>query len=113
MIPVKPHIAQAAYVKSLEEYQRLYQRSLAESDAFWDEMARRLSWFHSPERPHFADMKSADFEWFGGGKLNASFNCVDRHAEKTPDKVAIIWAGDEPGTYVRVTYRELARHVAR
>src|SRR5207244_1584974 len=51
--------------------------------------------------------------WFEGGKLNASANCVDRHAERTPDRLAILWEGDDPRETRRITYRELRDEVSR
>ncbi len=58
-------------------------------------------------------MEVVDFAWFSGGRLNACYNCVDRHLETQPDKTAIIWAADEPGEYQRISYRELKHNVAR
>ncbi len=58
-------------------------------------------------------MQEVDFSWYGGGRLNACHNAVDRHLQTHPDKVAIVWAGNEPGQYERITYRELKHQVAR
>jgi len=60
-----------------------------------------------------ADYKEVDFAWFSGGRINACFNCVDRHLATQGDKTAIIWAQDEPGQYTHITYRDLKHHVAR
>jgi acetyl-CoA synthetase len=54
-----------------------------------------------------------DFRWYAGGKLNACYNCVDRHAATQPTKTAIIWAKDEPGEYEHISYRRLLREVSR
>ena len=113
MIPVKPHIARNARIPSLEHYRELYQQSLQEPEAFWRQQAERISWFHRPLSVLEADMAEAEFSWFAGGKLNACYNCVDRHVETQPDKTAILWAKDEPGEYQRISYRELKRHVSR
>jgi acetyl-CoA synthetase len=79
MIPVKPHIAQRAYVNSLEEYREMYRRSIEEPEEFWREQAQTLDWFDPPRNIVDVDMEEVDFAWFSGGRLNACFNCVDRH----------------------------------
>src|SRR3990167_9564438 len=58
-------------------------------------------------------MEEVDFSGSGGGVLNACFNCVDRPLATQPEKTAILWAGDEPGEYRHISYRELKHHVAR
>jgi acetyl-CoA synthetase len=113
MIPVKPEIAARAHIRSLEEYRRLYRLSLDDPEGFWRNQAEIISWFHPPSSILDVDMQEVDFSWYGGGRLNACFNCVDRHLDTQPDKTAIIWAGDEPGEYRTITYSELKHHVAR
>jgi len=113
LYPVKPHIAQRAYIDSLEEYQRLYRLSLDSPEWFWAEQAKAISWYHPWQRVFDADYDEVDFAWFSGGRLNASFNCIDRHLAERGDETAIIWVRDEPGEYVRITYRELKHHVCR
>ena len=99
---------------SLAEYQRLYAESIAEPEKFWGrEAERRVTWFHPPESTLDADLDEIDFSWFGGGRLNVAFNCVDRHAAATPNKVALIWAKNEPGEYERITFRQLKHRVGR
>lgn len=111
--PVKPHIAKRARVASLEEYQRLYRESLEDPEGFWHREAGRLTWFHAPHTVLDSDYDRVDFSWFGGGRLNACFNCVDRHLAERGDKTAILWAKDEPGGYERVTYRDLKHRVCQ
>ncbi len=113
MIPVSPEVAKRAHVASIEQYRELYQRSIAESEAFWLDQAERLDWFQRPERAGRWDFTVPDFAWFEGGKLNACYNCVDRHAQKTPEQTAIIWARDEPGEYEHISYLVLQRQVCR
>jgi len=113
MIPVKPEIANRAHIRSLEEYRRLYRLSLDDPEGFWRKQAEIITWFHQPSTIHDVDMEEVDFSWYGGGRLNACFNCVDRHLSTQPEKVAIIWAQDEPGEYHTITYRELKHQVAR
>jgi len=111
--PVKPEIAARAHISSMEEYRRLYRLSLDDPESFWRKQAGILTWFHPPHTIHDVDMKEVDFSWFGGGRLNACFNCVDRHLAEHADKTAIIWAGDEAGEYRTISYGELKHNVAR
>ena len=60
-----------------------------------------------------ADYEEVDFSWYSGGRLNACYNCVDRHLATRGEQTAIIWAGDEPGDYRHITYRELKHQVCR
>jgi acetyl-CoA synthetase len=114
MLPVKPHIAEFAYINNLEEYKRLYRRSIDDPVSFWREQSEKhIEWFHPPRNILDIDKDEVDFAWFSGGRLNACFNCVDRHLDKRGDKTAIIWAADEVGQYKHITYRELKHEVAR
>jgi acetyl-CoA synthetase len=111
--PVKDHIRQQAHIQSMEEYQRLYRLSLDNPEWFWAEQAKNLTWFHPWTTVFDADYDEVDFAWFSGGRLNACFNCVDRHLPTRGDQTAIIWAGDEPGTYRHISYRELKHQICR
>jgi acetyl-CoA synthetase len=113
MIPVKRDIAERAHIKSLDQYQEMYRRSIEEPEEFWREQAGILDWFYPPRGVMDADMEEVDFSWFSGGRLNACYNCVDRHLAERGEKTAIIWAGDEPGDYRYITYREVKHNVAR
>ena len=113
LYPVKPEFAERAHIRSMEEYQRLYRLSLDNPEWFWGEQAKALTWFHPWQSVFDADYKEVDFSWFLGGRINASFNCIDRHLPTHGDKTAIIWAQDEPGVYTHITYRELKHHVCR
>ncbi|XP_078593805.1 acetyl-coenzyme A synthetase 2-like, mitochondrial isoform X2 [Branchiostoma floridae x Branchiostoma japonicum] len=89
-------------------HQDLYDFSLREPDTFWGTLAKsRIQWIKSFDRVSDCDMSAGKIEWFLGGQLNVSVNTLDRHVQKMPDKVALIWERDEPGTEVRITYREL------
>ncbi|KAK3315107.1 acetate-CoA ligase [Apodospora peruviana] len=106
--PSKPHLS------SLEEYQQLYKESITEPDHFWGRMARELlTWSKDFQTVHSGSLAEGDNAWFLEGELNASFNCVDRHAFKDPNKVAIIYEADEPGDGRNVTYGELLRQVSK
>jgi len=89
----------------------VYERARADPEAFWAEEARQLSWMRPWEK--VLDWRFPHAQWFVGGKLNASVNCVDRHARGARrDKVAIRWEG-EPGERRDVTYAELLEEVSR
>lgn len=111
--PVKPHIAERAYLRSMAEYERLYRLSLDNPEWFWGEQAKALSWFHPYQSVLDVDYEEVDFAWYSGGRLNASFNCVDRHLPELGDRTAIIWVEDEPGVYHHISYRELKHNVCR
>jgi acetyl-CoA synthetase len=110
---VKPQIRERAHLQSMEEYQRLYRQSLDDPESFWAEQAKALTWFHPWHKVLDADYDEIDFAWYSGGRLNACFNCVDRHLDTLGEKTAIVWAADEPGTYRHISYRELKHNVCR
>ncbi len=104
-----------AHVKSMKEYKELYKRSMDDPEGFWGDRAEELvSWFRKWRTVVKADMHKPKIEWFIGGQLNASYNCLDRHLEDGKrNKAAIIWQG-EPEDDVRVyTYQMLHTEVCR
>lgn len=100
-------------VPNLDRYRSEYQRSLQEPQAYWASQAKRLHWFQEPQRICEHNMHTARFEWFGGGKTSASYNCVTRHALESPDKIAIIWAKDQAGEYEHISFAQLEDRVSR
>jgi acetyl-CoA synthetase len=100
-------------IRSMDDYRRLHRRSLEDPSGFWAEEADLLTWFHPFSQVVDADLDEVDFSWFGHGRLNAAYNCVDRHAIASPDKVALRWVGNSPGERRDVTYRDLKHQVAR
>ncbi|MFM2415857.1 MAG: hypothetical protein RL385_580 [Pseudomonadota bacterium] len=100
-------------ITSLEDYRRLYQQSLDDPEAFWAEESKVVSWFHPFSSVLDVDVEEADFSWFGQGRLNVAYNCVDRHAQSQPQKLALRWVGNEPGERRDINYRELKHQVAR
>ncbi len=109
----KPHIVENAHIDSMEEYRRLYRLSLDDPDTFWEKQAERLTWFHRWSTVFDSDYDNVDCGWFLGGRLNACYNCVDRHLETRGDQDAIIWVKDEPGEYEHISYRQLKHEVSR
>jgi acetyl-CoA synthetase len=103
--------AAKAHVRSLEQYEAMYRRSVEEPEAFWAEAALELEWFAPWTK--VMQGEAAQTKWFVGGKLNLSHNCVDRHAlGARKDKVALLWEG-EPGEVRKITYGELFGQVQR
>ena len=111
--PPKPHIVEGAHVSSMEQYELMYRQALEEPEVFWAAQAHRVSWFHPWSEVFDHDYDNVDFGWYLGGRLNACYNCVDRHLKQRGDQDAIIWAKDEPGEYQRISYRQLKHEVSR
>uniref|UniRef100_A0A8C2WGL2 Acetyl-coenzyme A synthetase n=1 Tax=Cyclopterus lumpus TaxID=8103 RepID=A0A8C2WGL2_CYCLU len=92
----------------------LYRLSITDPDQFWGSAAAdRLRWEEPFDRVRDCDLSTGKIRWFLGGKINVSVNCLDVNVEKHPDRVALIWERDEPGTEVKVTYRELLETTCR
>ena len=97
-----------------DRYNVMYRRSIETPDAFWAEQAETfVDWYKRWDKVSEADFIGGRFAWFKGAKLNASYNCIDRHLKTRGDQVAIIWEGDDPKLDTRITYRELHQHVCR
>jgi acetyl-CoA synthetase len=103
-----------AYIKNMDEYKKLYQKSVNDVEGFWGEMAEQLDWYKKWDKVLDWDFKKPEVKWFLGGKLNASYNCLDRHLNSwRSNKVALIWQG-EPLEENRVfTYQQLHYHVCK
>ncbi len=104
--------SEKAKIGSLDEYQRLYDRSMSDFEAFWADEARRyLHWFEPFTQT--LDWQVPYAKWFVGGKTNASYNCLDANLNSGKgDKIAILFEG-EPGDSRQLTYRELHHEVCR
>ena len=101
------HIDNAAYLS-------LYQRSIDDPDGFWAEMAEQfLQWDAPWDRVCQYDFRKGEASWFGGGKLNVSVNCIDRHLPQRAEQTALIWEADDPALDKHITYRELHMHVCQ
>jgi acetyl-CoA synthetase len=113
LYPAKNGGRERARLRTFDEYRAEYARSIAEPEAYWAERAEVLDWFHPWHHVLDVDTDEVDFAWFSGARLNACHNAVDRHLRQRGDRTAIIWAGDEPGTYKHISYRELKHQVCR
>jgi acetyl-CoA synthetase len=107
-----PEFSKTAHIKSLEEYQSLYDKAKADPETFWAELAEQeIHWFQKWDK--VLDWQPPFAKWFVGGKLNISYNCLDRHlTSDRRDKIALIWEG-EPGDGLKITYGELHRLVCK
>lgn len=103
--------ASQAHIKSLDEYEKLWQRAKDDPEGFWAEQAGSLDWFKRWDK--VLEWKEPHAQWFVGGKLNASYNCLDRHlVNGRKNKAAIIWEG-EPGDTRVLRYQDLHREVCK
>ena len=106
--------SKAAHIKSMEEYQKLYDSSVADPDKFWGERAEQLDWFKKWDKVRVSDFANGKHEWFVGGKLNVTYNCIDRHLKTwRKNKAALIWEGEPEGERVTYTYQDLYYEVCR
>ena len=111
VFPPPPEFSEQAHIQNLEEYKALYKKSVEDPEGFWAEAAKDLHWFKRWDKVLEWELPWA--RWFVGGKLNLSYNCLDRHlAGPRRDKTAIIWEG-EPGEIRRYTYVELHAEVEK
>jgi len=115
LFPPPEQSAKRAHVSSFAQYQSMYARSLSDSDAFWREQAlATLDWFVPFTSVQSGSFEKGDVAWFLNGRLNASYNCVDRHvAAGRGNKVALLWEGDEPSEVQKITYSELLEQVCK
>ncbi|ANI62482.1 acetate--CoA ligase [Pseudomonas sp. GR 6-02] len=99
---------------SQDDYKRLYRESIEHPSTFWAEQATRfLDWSTPWQTVQRYDLKTGEASWFAGGKLNVSYNCIDRHLEQRGDQIAIIWEGDDPAESIQITYKKLHHNVCR
>lgn len=112
--PPSKEFSAKAHIKSLAEYETLYKRSVEDPEGFWGEMAEKnLTWFKKWDKVLDYDFNKPYIKWFAGGKLNASYNCLDRFINTpTRNKAAIIWEADD-GSYKTYTYQQLFMEVNR
>ena len=111
VFPPAAAFAANAYVKSPADYERLYARAKDDPEGFWAEQAESLHWFKRWDKVLAWDEPHA--QWFVGGKINASYNCLDRHlANGRKNKAALVWEG-EPGDSRVLRYQDLHREVCK
>jgi len=99
---------------SEEDFNTEYLESINNPEAFWKIKAKEtLDWFSNWNEVALSKMEVGEVEWFKAGKLNACFNCVDRHLETCGDKTAIIWEGDDPKDNEKISFQTLHKNVCK
>ncbi|WP_058556126.1 acetate--CoA ligase [Thiohalocapsa sp. ML1] len=112
---VPADIAAKAHIDD-ERYRAMYKRSVDDPEGFWAEYADKfVTWFKKWDRvmDYSFDADDLHIRWFEGGKLNVSYNCLDRHLDTRGDQTAIIWEGDNPEEDKHITYRQLHAEVCK
>src|SRR5512147_2192494 len=106
--PPSKAFSEKAHIKSIKEYETLYKKSVEDPEGFWGEMAEKhLTWYKKWNKVLEYDFTKPQIKWFQGGKLNVSYNCLDRHiTTATRNKAAIIWEADD-GSYKTFTYQQM------
>ena len=103
-----------AHIPTEDDYDDAYNNSISDSDLFWSRIAERISWNKRWDRVSDVDFTKAHIRWFEGGKLNACYNCLDRHVEEGHgDRIALIWEGNDPSEDKKYSYAELLREVCK
>jgi len=114
VFPPPQEIVDRAYIKNMDDYQKMYKRSLNEPEGFWAEQAEEfIDWYKKWDKVWEWSFDTLDIKWFEGGKLNITYNCLDRHLEKRGDKVALIFQGEPYDDYKTYTYKELHTEVCK
>jgi acetyl-CoA synthetase len=116
--PPPESVSKSAYIKSMEQYQQMWDESINEPDKFWLEQTKSLSWFKQPTKglQYTWDTKARKIEhtWFEDGVLNVSYNCLDRYlGTPTAQKTAIIWQGEADNAVRKYTYEQLHKEVCK
>jgi acetyl-CoA synthetase len=101
-------------IKSYDEYKSAYEKSIADPEGFWGEIAEHFTWRKKWDKVLEWDFKEPKIEWFKGAKLNITENLIDRHLEKLGNDPAIIWEPNNPEDRTRiVTYNRLHKRVCQ
>jgi acetyl-CoA synthetase len=108
LLPAKSNIA-------LDQYKELHQQSIDDPETFWGKAAKEhLDWFRPFDKVLDGSFEHGDVRWFEGGKLNLSYNALDRQIDnKQSNDIALVWEGDEPDDIRKLTYEEVLRKVCQ
>ena len=98
-----------------DEYNQMYSKSVNENDNFWNEQGKRIQWIkdYTKIKKIKYSKNEVDINWYYDGTLNVAYNCIDRHAKENPDRIAIIWEGDDPNDVKKITYKDLLLNVSK
>ena len=105
-------LSKKAYISDLEQYQSICKKAKENYEGFWGDLANELLLWDKPFTKILNQDSPPFFKWFEDGKLNASYNCIDRHLKTQPNKTAIIFEADD-GEVTSVTYLELYKKVCK
>ncbi len=111
-----PALAQAKARTHIDTatYNAMYKQSIENPNQFWGEQASAFLDWHQPwDEVSNIDLPSGNIQWFSGGKLNVSYNCIDRHLATKAQHTAMIWEGDDPKDDLTISYQQLHDHVCR
>ena len=116
--PIPEKAKKKAWISGRKAYDKLWKRSVEEPEKFWAEIAeQQVTWFKKWDKvmDYNFDIKKGPIyvKFFEGGKLNISYNCLDRHLEKRGNQIAIQWEGNEPGEERAITYKQLHEEVCK
>jgi len=116
--PVPDKFREKAYIKSREEYEKIWKESISDPEGFWTKIAEEyITWFKKWDKVMDVSYgESPDklwVKWFVNGKVNVSYNCLDRHLETRGDQVAILFEGNEPSDDKKYTYKQLHEEVCK
>ena len=101
-------LTKRAHISSIEDYKRMYDDSIKNPESFWEGQADRISWSQKWNKVWDWDFDDAYIKWFEGAKLNACYNCIDRHVEDGHgEEIGLIWEGNDPNESKKYTYSEL------
>ena len=112
IIDIKDEYKKNAYINT-EKYEEMYKQSIDDPENFWAEQAEKVDWTKKWDKVMDYSFNTADIKWYLGGKLNVTYNCIDRHLEERVDQKAIIWESDDPNLDKSYTYKELHKEVSR
>jgi len=112
LFPPAEGFVRDANIAGMEHYRALCAEAERDYEGFWARLAREHLGWHTPFTKVLNETNPPFFKWFEDGHLNASWNCLDRHLNTIPDKIAIVFEADD-GKLTRVTYRELYHRVCR
>jgi acetyl-CoA synthetase len=112
--PPSKEFVDQAYIKSREEYEKMWKQSIEDPETFWGDVAKDLFWFKPWLKVNRENFAKGEVEWFVGGKTNISYNCLDFQVEKGKgDKVALIFQGEPEDDVKKYTYKQMLTEVSK
>ena len=113
-LPIPHRVNKAAVIKTLDQYKSLHKESIQQPEKFWTRVANELvDWFSPFTQAKHGDFQYGNIAWFLNGKLNITYNCLDRHLADRAHLPALKWEGNEIGSEKILTFAELHREVCQ